>query len=105
MFHAMHPATASLRTFNRRPAAFAAACVVALAGAFAAGAQSSKPDATSAVDLRRDSREVNRGPLESGSFSSVVKRVAPGVVKITTSTKAKRLAGAAPALQIGRAHV
>ena len=101
MFHAMNPTSSSPRTFNRRPVAFAAACVVALAGAFAAGAQSSKPEAKPAVDLQRDSREVNRGPLESGSFSSIVKRVAPGVVKITTSTKAKRVAGAAPVLPPG----
>jgi serine protease Do len=81
-----------------------AACVVALAGAFAAGAQSTRPDAKPAVDLRRDQREVNRGPLETGSFSGVVKRVAPSVVKITTSTKARRVATANPALPPGFDH-
>ncbi|MFM7751627.1 MAG: trypsin-like peptidase domain-containing protein, partial [Opitutaceae bacterium] len=91
------------RSFNRRPAILVA-CVVALAGAFAAGAQSAKPDPKPAVDLRRDPSDVNRGPLESGSFSSVVKRVAPSVVKITTSTKAKRVAGANPTLPPGFDH-
>src|SRR6266542_3073566 len=74
--------------FNRRKALWAAG-VLALAGAFAAGAQSSN----NAVAVKRDPQPVNRGPLETGSFSSVVKRVAPSVVKITTSTKAKRVAG------------
>jgi serine protease Do len=79
-------------SFNRRPALWVA-CVLALAGVFAAGAQSVKSDAKPAVALKRDSQDVNRGPLEHGSFSGVVKRVAPSVVKITTSTKAKRVAG------------
>src|SRR4051812_16086843 len=74
--------------FNRRKALWAAGAL-ALAGAFAAGAQSSN----SAVAVKRDSQPVNRRPLEASSFSSVVKRVAPSVVKITTSTKAKRVAG------------
>jgi serine protease Do len=75
--------------FNRRKALWAAG-TLALAGAFAAGAQSvnSKP----AVEVKRDTQPVNRGPLEHGSFSSVIKRVAPSVVKITTSTKARKVA-------------
>ena len=76
--------------FNRRQALWAAS-VLALAGAFAAGAQSS--NAKAAVEVKRDAQPVNRGPLETGSFSAVVKRVAPSVVKITTTTKAKRVAG------------
>src|SRR5262245_55897520 len=69
--------------FNRRKALWAAGAL-ALAGAFAAGAQSStKP----VVEIKRDTHVVNRGTLESASFSSVVKRVAPSVVKITTETK------------------
>ncbi len=76
-------------SFNRRPALWVA-CLLALGGVFAVGAQSgsTKP----AVAVKRDSQPVNRGPLETGSFSSVVKRVAPSVVKITTSTKAKKIA-------------
>ncbi len=76
--------------FNRRPTLWVV-CLLALAGGFAVGAQSNsvtKP----AVAVKLDSQPVNRGPLENGSFSSVVKRVAPSVVKITTSTKAKKIA-------------
>jgi serine protease Do len=78
-------------TFNRRKALWAAGAL-ALAGAFAAGAQSVSSDSKPAVEVRRDSDPVNRGPLETGSFSSVVKRVAPSVVKITTTTKARKVA-------------
>ena len=82
--------------FNRRKALWAAG-TLALAGAFAAGAQSvssdSKPARSSqpAVEVKRDTAPVNRGTLEAASFSSVVKRVSPSVVKITTETKAKRV--------------
>ena len=78
-------------TFNRRKAVWAAG-VLALAGAFAAGAQSVSSDSKPAVEVKRDSQPVNRGPLETGSFSNVVKKVAPSVVKITTSTKARKVA-------------
>ncbi|MBI5692342.1 MAG: DegQ family serine endoprotease [Verrucomicrobia bacterium] len=77
--------------FNRRPTLLVV-CVLALAGAFAAGAQSVKGEAKPAVAVKRDPTPVNRGTLEAASFSPVVKRVAPSVVKITTSTKAKRVA-------------
>jgi serine protease Do len=76
--------------FNRRKALWAAG-VLALAGAFAAGAQSTT-NAKPAVEVKRDTQPVNRGPLETASFSNVVKRVAPSVVKITTSTKARKVA-------------
>src|SRR3954467_9725613 len=76
--------------FNRRKALWAAGAL-ALAGAFAAGAQSNPSSSKPAVAVHRDSQPVNRGPLENGSFSDVVKRVAPSVVKITTTTKAKRM--------------
>jgi serine protease Do len=72
--------------FNRRQGLWAAG-VLALAGALAVGAQSNNAD----VAIKRDSQPVNRGTLEAASFSSVVKRVAPAVVKITTETKAKRI--------------
>ncbi|MBL9213187.1 MAG: DegQ family serine endoprotease [Opitutaceae bacterium] len=78
--------------FNRRKTLWVAGAL-ALAGAFAAGAQSAQTGSKPAVDVKRDSQPVNRGPLETGSFSAVVKQVAPSVVKITTSTKAKRVAG------------
>ena len=76
--------------FNRRKALWAAGAL-ALAGAFAAGAQSNSSDPKPAVEVKRDSQAVNRGALENGSFSSIVKRVSPSVVKITTETKAKRV--------------
>jgi serine protease Do len=76
--------------FNRRQALWAAG-VLALAGAFAAGAQSSA-SSKPAVAIQRDAQPVHRGQMELASFSGVVKKVAPSVVKITTSTKAKRVA-------------
>ncbi len=76
--------------FNRRQTLWVA-CILAVTGAFAAGAQSASA-AKSAVTLKRDADPVNRGPLETGSFSAVVKRVAPSVVKITTTTKSRRVA-------------
>jgi serine protease Do len=76
--------------FNRRPALWAVSAL-ALAGLFAAGAQSSA-GTKSTVAIKRDADPVNRGMLEAASFSSVVKQVAPSVVKITTTTKAKRVA-------------
>ena len=64
--------------------------VLALAGVFAGlhAAQTS----TSAIALKRDSQPVQRGQLERASFSDVVKRVSPSVVKITTQTKAHNIA-------------
>ncbi len=86
------PTSSTPSPLNRRKTLWVAGAL-ALAGAFAAGAQSASSDSKPAVDVKRDSQPVNRGPLETGSFSSVVKSVAPSVVKITTSTKAKRMAG------------
>jgi len=72
--------------FRRR--AFYAAGALALAGIFAGvQAAQSNPD----VAIKRDVQPVNRGNLEAASFSQVVKRVAPSVVKITTETKAKKM--------------
>ena len=81
--------------FNRRQA-FWAAGALAIAGAFAAGAQSAHSNraadnSKSAVAVKRDSQPVNRGPMEMASYSQVVKRVAPSVVKITTTTKARKV--------------
>lgn len=76
--------------FNRRQAIWAAS-VLALAGAFAAGAQSNTSSSKPAVTVKRDTQAVNRGQMEMASFSHVVKQVAPSVVKITTNTKAKRV--------------
>ena len=74
------------------PRAVFAAGALALVGVFA-GLHAAPSTATKApVAVKRDSEPVNRGQLESASFSSVVKRVAPSVVKITTQTKARRVA-------------
>jgi serine protease Do len=72
--------------FNRRRGLWAAG-VLALAGAFAVGAQSNQPE----VAIQRDSQPVNRGTLEAASFSHVVKRVAPSVVKITTEIRTRQM--------------
>jgi serine protease Do len=72
---------------HRRRAIWAAGAL-ALAGVIAGvhGAQGSNPPVT----LKRDSQPVTRGQLERASFSDVVKRVSPSVVKITTQTRARR---------------
>ncbi|MES2692400.1 MAG: DegQ family serine endoprotease [Verrucomicrobiota bacterium] len=97
--------TSTSSRFNRRPALWTA-CALAVAGAFAAGAQSNSKSAKPAVEVKRDTQPVNRGPMEMASFSSVVKQVAPSVVKITTSTKAKRvnIAGSQQQLPPGFDH-
>ena len=76
-------------SLNRRRATFVAG-LLALAGVLAAvhGA----PNSHSTLALNRDDHPVARGQLERASFSDVVKRVSPSVVKITTQTKAKRVA-------------
>jgi serine protease Do len=82
----MNTTLASL--LNRRRAAWAAG-LLAVAGVFAVlhGAQNSNP----AITLKHDGQAVTRGQLERASFSDVVKRVSPSVVKITTETKARRV--------------
>jgi len=75
-------------SFARR-AAIGAACALAAAGLFAA-VDSAQPSAH-ALALKRDEQAVNRGPLESSSFSGVVKRVAPSIVKITVQINAKHV--------------
>ncbi len=77
-----------------RAAAFFAIGAFALAGVLVAA--STTGATKSAIDLKRDATPVARGQLEAASFSSVVKRVSPAVVKITTETKAKRVAAQLP---------
>ena len=72
-----------------RRSAIGAACILAAAGLFAA-VDSAQP-ATHALVLKRDDQTVNRGLLESSSFASVVKRVAPSIVKITVQVNAKHV--------------
>ena len=73
------------------PRAVFAAGALALVGVFA-GLHAAPSTSKAPVAVKRDSEPVNRGQLESASFSGVVKRVAPSVVKITTQTKARRVA-------------
>jgi serine protease Do len=77
----------SYSTVVLRRASLGAACLIAVAGLYASiGAVQ---PAAQALDLRRDNSAVNRGTLESASFSSVVKRVAPSIVKVTVQMKAR----------------
>lgn len=76
---------------TRRRAAWAAG-VLALGGIIAA--VNGAPPSNSAVAVRRDPNPVKRGPLEPSSYSDVVKRVMPSVVKITTETKAREISAA-----------
>ena len=72
-----------------RRAALGAACALASAGLFASidATQAS----TNVLSLHRDDHDVNRGALESASFASVVKRVAPSIVKITVQIKPRHV--------------
>jgi serine protease Do len=67
-----------------------AASLFAAAGLFAAvdAAQS----APHALTLKRDAAPVNRGTIESASFASVVKQVAPSIVKVTVQMSAHAVA-------------
>ncbi|MCX6956741.1 MAG: DegQ family serine endoprotease [Verrucomicrobia bacterium] len=93
-----HPITRS-SSLKPRLAAVSVLGAFALAGALfaATGGSSTKP----AIDLKRDASPVNRGQLEVGSFSGIVKHVSPSVVKITTEIKAKRVAANATELPPG----
>lgn len=66
-----------------------AAAFAAVAGLLAGAAGVSGSSAP--LSLKQDSKEVARGQLERASYSDIVKRVAPSVVKITSQTKAKRV--------------
>jgi serine protease Do len=95
-----HPQFTPVSPARSRTAAFAAIGLFALAGALvgaAAGGSAAKP----AIEIKRDATPVARGQLEAASFSAVVKRVAPSVVKITTETKAKRISANAAQLPPG----
>lgn len=82
------PMNSTLSTFLGRRFIWSAG-LVAVAGllAGAAGAANS----SSPLVLKHDAAAVSRGPLERASFSDIVKRVAPSVVKITSEMKAKRV--------------
>src|SRR5262245_22222695 len=46
----------------------------------------------STIALKRDPEPVGRAQLESSSFSDIVKRVSPSVVKITTQLTPRKVA-------------
>jgi serine protease Do len=72
-----------------------AAGVLALAGVFAGvhAAQNSNGNTNNTpIVLRRDAQPANRDKLERASFSDVIKRVSPSVVKVTMHAKAHRIA-------------
>lgn len=79
-----------------RAATIAALGLFAIAGALVGASSVTSTSSKPAIELKRDEAPVARGKLEAGSFSSVVKRVSPAVVKITTETKAKRVAANLP---------
>jgi serine protease Do len=83
-----------MNTDTRNPllkgAAFAGLFVLAAAGLTAA-VDSALPG-KSAINLKRDDGAVNRGTIEAASFSGVVKRVAPSIVKVTVQIRPRRQA-------------
>jgi serine protease Do len=70
--------------------------ILVMAGALA-GLQGAQ-DSDSAITLKRDTQPLGREQekQESTSFSNIVKRVSPTVVKITTQVSARKLAAAPP---------
>jgi serine protease Do len=78
----------TLSALLRRRFAWAAA-LAAVAGLLAGAAGAS--GSSSPLVLKHDAKEVSRGQLERASYSDIVKRVAPSVVKITSQIKAKRV--------------
>ncbi len=73
---------------NLRRAALLGAVLLGAGGLFAA-IDTAQP-AKHAINLKRDDSTVNRGSIESASFASVVKRVAPSIVKVTVQIRPRR---------------
>jgi serine protease Do len=76
----------SRKTLLRR-ASLGAAFLIAAAGLVAA-IDVAAPGKAGLV-LKHDDATVNRGPIEAASFSGVVKRVAPSIVKVTVQMNAR----------------
>ena len=74
---------------NIRRASIGAAFLIAASGLFAAIV--SVETSRHALILKRDTVAVNRGSIESASFSGVVKRVAPSIVKVTVEMNSRRV--------------
>jgi serine protease Do len=69
---------------------------VVLAGTAVAFTQKSKTDTKAALNLPVDERPITRDLGGRASFSPVVKKVAPGVVKVFTTTRAHNAAYSGP---------
>jgi serine protease Do len=54
------------------------------------------PASVAKIEIKRDAATVDRTKSEPSSYAPVVKRVAPSVVKITTETRARRVARMGP---------
>ena len=67
-----------------------AAAALALAGVFAVVYGSQKTD--SALALNHDNKPVSRGQYDPASYSDVVSKVSPSVVKVTVETKPRQMA-------------
>jgi serine protease Do len=80
----------STSLFTRRRAVWTAG-ILAFGGVLV-GVHGAQTNEKPTVAVHRDPEPVKRGPLEQSSFSDVVKRVSPSVVKIVTETKAKHMA-------------
>ena len=76
------------RHAHLRRASLVGALLLATGGLFAA--IDSAPPAKHGVNLKRDDSAVNRGTIESASFSGVIKRVAPSIVKVTVQIRPRR---------------
>jgi serine protease Do len=77
--------------FTRRRSIWAAGAL-ALAGVFAGVYGAQATNSNPAIALKRDAQPANRDRLERASFSDVIKRVSPSVVKVTMHAKAHRVA-------------
>ena len=80
----------SLTQFLIRRRALVAAGFLALIGVLVT--LHAAPSSNARVEVKRDAQPIDRSQAEPASYSRVVKRAAPSVVKITTETKARRVA-------------
>lgn len=83
------------RTFLRRRAALLATGALAIGGLLAVvnAAQDTGSGSAPSLLLKHDNAPIARNANEPLSFSDIVKRVAPSVVKITVETKPHRMRG------------
>src|SRR5215471_388345 len=89
--------------FNNRLTLLALACAVALAASALAFTEKTKTGTRTkpetqkvALNVPLDEHPISRGPGGRNSFAPVVKKVAPGVVKVFTTTKARNTSFSGP---------